>query len=282
MSYGTVTKSSNVGLRGYQEDTFVVAQMEQGTLLAVFDGHGGEACSMILSKRLVSAFMHQTEVEAARAALSERPTDWKVVLKETFVQLAAITHDYSPGSTASVVFILKDESAAFIAVLGDSPVIARMTSGQLYVGPDHNVRSNPAEAEAAVKRGGILSGGYVWNREFGSRARGLQMGRAFGDSNMGEIVSKEPEICQIPLGGWLLVGSDGLFDPGHETTGAAIEVLAKIIDEGATARQLVNCALAVPTGDNVTALLWRYSKWASPSKSKGKTGRSKSRKSQQS
>ena len=280
--FGTFTNSSHMGLRGYQEDTFVTASMEQGTLLAVFDGHGGGACSMLCSKRLVSTFMHAIEIEAAKAALSERPTDWKEVLRLTCAALDALTNDMPYGSTASIVFILKDESAAFIAVLGDSPVVARMTGGSIYVGPDHNVRSNENEKRAAEKRGGHYGGGYIWNNEFGSRARGLQMGRAFGDSNMGKIVTKEPEICQIPLGSWLLVGSDGLFDPGHANTGAAIQTLAQIIDEGATARQLVNCALAVPTGDNVTAILWRYSKWEKPSKSKSKKGRTKSPKSQQS
>jgi serine/threonine protein phosphatase PrpC len=255
--YGKFTIATNVGRRDYQEDRAVTATTQQGTLLAVFDGHGSEATSELLSGKVVSAFLDAEEAAGEKARLAERPLDYKEVLRITFETLATATNHLNPGSTATVVFIPKDQSTAFIAVLGDSPVIARMTGGTLHVSPEHNARSNKAEREAAEKRGGVYAGGYMCKRWNGP---GIQMTRAFGDTELSGVISREPEIYQIPLGRWLIVATDGLEDPGHTQGGQLTEAIAALVDDPSTiAQDLVNLALAIPTGDNVTAILWRYS-----------------------
>jgi serine/threonine protein phosphatase PrpC len=156
------------------------------------------------------------------------------------------------------VFIPKDESRVDVAVLGDSPVLVSRPDGSIWVSPEHNIRTNEAEADAAIQRGGHISGGYL----FASYRPevGLQMSRALGDAHLDRVLSREPEVFSHVLGkdSWVLVCSDGAVDPGHGAAQANIDTIVRMIeDEDADAQDIVDRALAVPTRDNVTAILVR-------------------------
>jgi serine/threonine protein phosphatase PrpC len=252
----SLTVATAQGLRDYQEDRSFTYKSELGTVLAVFDGHGGEETAEWLGVNLPSLLVEELAVKAPKDAL-----------EKVFKRADEVTHNNHAGSTATVVFIPTDKVNAYIAVLGDSPVIAKFSSGLRHVSPEHNVRTNLAERAAAEARGGFYSGGYIYNSDLG---RGLQMGRAFGDAGLGKIVSKEPEIYDIPLGDWLLVCSDGAVDPGHKDSQSVIDKVVKMIEappytkervnetqELATASDIVKRALKADTHDNVTAILWR-------------------------
>lgn len=236
------TVKSNIGLRSYQEDFTVICNTDVGMLLGIFDGHGGKYCAQFLSESFVSLFDISKDIEGS--------------MQYAFSNADTRTNDMRSGSTASVVFI-SHEGSAVVAVVGDSPVIARLSNGEIFHGPDHNVRSNPSEAEAAISRGGEISGGYVWNMSpMRDSAKGLQMSRSFGDSEMGKIVSKTPEIKTIDVGPWLMVCSDGAIDPGHGSSDVRDEIV-KALDNGASAEDIVNMSLKRRTGDNTTAIVWR-------------------------
>lgn len=250
-----ITVASAQGLRDYQEDRSFIYESDLGIVIAVFDGHGGERTAEWLGVNLPSILIEELAVNEP-----------KLALEKTFKRADEATHNDHAGSTATVVFIPNDVSSgrltsdqrtqtvAYIAVLGDSPVIAKFTSGLRHVSPEHNVRTNLVEREAAEERGGIYAGGYICR---GFSGPGLQMGRAFGDSNLGKIISKEPEIYDIPLGDWLLVCSDGVTDPGHGNMADAVAKIEALIEAGADAKTLVDRATKIPTGDNATAILWR-------------------------
>jgi serine/threonine protein phosphatase PrpC len=262
--FGTFTTATHIGRRSYQEDRLLTyVHGKTGTLLAVFDGHGGAECSEYLTESFVTHFYD---------VINDGKLDIKDGLRNTFATLALLTNDMRSGSTASVVFIPKEEDKAFIAILGDSPVIAESTTGIIHVSPEHNVRTNKEEAKAAEDRGGTIASGYVWNtpNHYSDLARGLQMGRAFGDREMGQIVTKVPEVYEIPLGSWLLLCTDGATDPGHGDTEAAIREIVELVNWVPPvkrnlgqnfftndAQSIVDRAVNARTGDNVTAILWR-------------------------
>lgn len=240
-----MTHASEKGSRRYQEDRHVVYWMPteglQGYLLAVFDGHGGFEAADQCAKTLVEIW-HTEAVDAP---------DTEVVMRNVFACLHDETSSYmGSGCAASIAFIKADGSEVIVGILGDAPVLVK--NDGIWHSPEHNVRSNPAEVAAVTQRGGFVSDGYCFQTY---SSGGLQMSRTLGDANLDKILSREPEIFRLPLqaGDWVLVGSDGLFDPSHITNPAVS--IGLLIDQGADAQALVQNALNVPTEDNVTAIL---------------------------
>ena len=63
------------------------------------------------------------------------------------------------------------------------------------------------------------------------------MTRVLGDTELDSIINRQPEIYSVPLGSFLLVGSDGLFDPTHRTSVAEQAAhLAECIFDGKDAK----------------------------------------------
>lgn len=235
-----MTHAEAKGSRRYQEDRHVVYWVpDEGYLLAVFDGHGGDEAAGLCANRLISIW-HLTSIA---------PT-LEDAVRNTFKMLHEETAHMGSGCAASIAFIKEDGSEVIVGILGDAPVLVK--NDGIWTSPEHNVRSNPAEAAAARERGGVISNGYLYGTRFSSG--GLQMSRALGDCNL-DVLNREPEIFRLPLkaGDWVLVGSDGLFDPSHITNPSVS--IGLLVDQGADAAALVQNALDVPTEDNVTAIL---------------------------
>lgn len=157
------------------------------------------------------------------------------------------------GATLSMVFIPHDETLAYIAILGDSPVIMQTRDGQLNLSPDHNVRSNATERDAAMGRGAIVYGGYM-SLHFGGP--GIQMTRVLGDHELDLIINRVPEVYTVPLGDFLIVGTDGLLDPSHKADPKEqCRRFAELVQSGFHAVDIVNSVQ--PPVDNITAILWK-------------------------
>jgi serine/threonine protein phosphatase PrpC len=244
-----MTQASAKGHRSYQEDRSVVYWVpEEGYLLATFDGHGGEECADYCAKRLISLYH-----EIRNSLLI---VNYENLMRAIFHYLHDETEHMGPGCAASIAFIPANGYETIVGVLGDAPVLIRKADGEIWLSPEHNVRTNPAEVDAAIARGGYVQSGYLFVRLSGS---GLQMTRALGDRFLGTVLNREPEVFRLPTGpgSFVLVGTDGLFDPSHATHPS--DKIAQNIIDGASAQQLVDNALAVPTGDNVTAILVKLS-----------------------
>lgn len=254
----TFTTATAKGLRPYQEDRFVTHVTNEGVLLAVFDGHGGES---------TAEFCHKALDETWDFFAGDEP---EVRLKRTVAKLNDFTQFNHDGSTASLVFIPEGAAKAFVAVLGDSPVViggkkaivpveGQEPTTALYftVSPEHNVRTNQKEADAVKDRGGIVSHGYAMVDIYGY---GLQMARALGDSGLAQILSREPETYSenLDTSSFVLVATDGVFDPGHADTEAAVADVVALIDKGGDAQAIVDRAVRLRTGDNATAILVRF------------------------
>lgn len=241
----SIATASKKGSRYHQEDRFFAYTPTDdmgGLLLGVLDGHGGDEVSTLLEQLLPIIWQ--------RHACFQKPEE---IFKRVFAEAHEYTKLMRSGSTTSLVYISPLENFAHIAVLGDSPVIVEQGDGQIYVGPDHNARSNVAEREAAITRGATYDGAYVYDNIL---LEGLQMTRAFGDTSLSRILNREPEIATVTLGRWLLVGSDGLLDPTHMKNDPTLAVV-QAVRKGADAEKLVQRAVSLPASDNVTAILWR-------------------------
>jgi serine/threonine protein phosphatase PrpC len=241
-----ITTATDMGKRPYQEDQFVVSQVSDGLLAAIFDGHGGDLTSTFAKENVVGLWQ----------SITGQP---KVKMASVFRQLNKLTVNNHDGSTASIVFIPTSGRSACIGIMGDSPVVIKDSEGKINISPEHNVRSNGPEADAAIRRGGILANGYLFANRFED---GLQMTRALGDKNLHSVLNRLPEIYTVKISkkvSWILLGSDGLFDPGHQSKLALNDVITAV-DSGSEAQNLVDIAVATPTYDNVTAILMRLSK----------------------
>ena len=229
---------SAIGKRYYQEDRYVLSTGNFGWLLAIMDGHNGDK---------TAGYCHEHLLEIFFATYS---------LIDTIKTLNEQTKNFESGSTISVVHIPNDASVANVAVLGDSPIIIKIKDGSIFVSPEHNVRTNLLEREAAIKRGGIYEEGYIFDDRL---HYGLQMSRALGDSFLDSILNREPEVYEVELGpeSFVAVFSDGVIDPGHKDSKTQIDRLIKLIENGANAQKLVDDALKRKTKDNATAVIWR-------------------------
>jgi serine/threonine protein phosphatase PrpC len=254
-SSGQVSAASAQGSRPAQEDRAQTLWIDlpavpnsPGWLLAVFDGHRHADVADKASKALPSLFK-----TALQASLSDVPQ----ALRETFRALHALTQNALSGSTASIVYIPQEAGHAYVAVLGDSPVAVLDSQSRLYIGPDHNVRTNIPERASAEARGGFYQGGYLEDSD--RPGTGLQMARALGDADLARVLSREPEIETVALGGRgvVLVGTDGLISAGQDPARRQLERLVKLIARGGDAHAVVEDALKRRTGDNVSAVVWK-------------------------
>lgn len=243
-----VTSASAQGQRSHQEDRWISEPLAGGYLLGVFDGHRGAAVAEKASQEFIPLF---------KAALKTHPENMSETLREVFTVLDKATRDQSAGSTASVVFIPHNAQNVHLAVLGDSPIAILNGDGKIHFGPDHNIRTNLKERSASQERGGVFYGGYLEDPQL--PGVGLQMARSLGDADLSRVLSRDPEIETVTLGGngIVLVGTDGLFLPGGGPNADQLTRLLTLIHRGADAQALVQDALDRETGDNVTALVWK-------------------------
>lgn len=248
-----ITHQTARGQREYQEDRYIVQHlaMPDGTggitVLAVMDGHGGSEVAEYLKEAFIETLM--STGLAPRAATQ----NWRTVLASSFTVLAETTKEMAAGSTLSVVLLPDNESRAYVAVIGDSPVVIKDAQSNLNIGPEHNAISNAAERDAAISRGAAFDGTYLRSTDSGY---GLQMSRALGDNAL-DFLYRVPEIYEVGLNdeSFIIVASDGLFDPAHADTKSEIERIAELVENGADAQALVQDALHRRTGDNVTAVV---------------------------
>ena len=232
-----ITHATARGPRPYQEDRLVTLTNGERSLLVVLDGHGGAEVAEHCVKRLKTLDMFP-ETESGMLGMVQI--------------LAAETSDMEAGSTLSMVSVTPE--GAIVAVLGDSPVIIMAEDGTMRVSPEHNVRTNHAEREAAVSRGGRYSGGYIWRGD-----SGLQMSRALGDAHLSGILSRVPEVYTVPNPSWVLVLSDGVLDPAHAVASELIGDLQQLMETitEPKAQDVLDWAEARGLADNATVVLWR-------------------------
>lgn len=245
-----LTHASEQGMRPYQEDRLFIKRLklpnDSGLFLAVMDGHGGDEVVQLCKDSLKGVVTKVTENKEI-VGLAE--------VQEIFKLLNEQTLEMYSGSTLSLVFISYQHEIVYVGILGDSPVVIKDSDGQVNVSPDHNARTNLKERKAAIKRGACYSGGYICEHPSGN---GLQMTRSLGDTEFRNFLDRTPEVYSARIGSESFVAllSDGVADPGHGSSDSMKSVVS-MIENGASAIDLVKDALKRKTRDNVTAIVWR-------------------------
>lgn len=255
---GQISCATAQGPRSHQEDRMVMRRIEMetfsGVLLAVADGHGGAATSAYVALELGEGLFDKMLADSRNSNVALRKLFQ--YLNDATLELSKSTGVHSEsGTTLSVVYVPDREGTSHFGIIGDSPVIHARKNGYVHLFPEHNVRSNEDEKKAAEQRGGLFMDGYLCST---STSIGLQLSRDIGCHAMGNILRRDPDICDLAIddGDFLIIGSDGLFDPTHSRTEDEARRLSKLVLEGAEAQDLVNDALSRQTEDNVTAIVY--------------------------
>jgi len=245
-----LTHASEQGMRPYQEDRLFIKHLkltnDAGLFLAVMDGHGGEEvaqlCRDSLDNIITKVMEGKEEVGLAK-------------IRAIFGLLNERTSETYSGSTLSLAFISYKQEIVYIGILGDSPIVVKDSDGQVNISPDHNARTNLKEREAAISRGAYYSGGYICEHPSGN---GLQITRSLGDREFRNFLDRSPEVYSVKIGpeSFVALFSDGIADPGHKSLNSMKSVVS-MLENGASASDLVKNALERKTRDNVTAIIWR-------------------------
>ena len=242
-----ITTASVIGKRDLQEDRFGVIYRETGTLLAVMDGYGGAGVAESIRQCLENVFDGAKKLGG----------DEEATLVSTFRALNLLFRSRRAGATLSLVWIPQEARFAYVGILGDSPVIIKNPNDTVpWISPEHNVRTNLREREAAIRRGGFYFAGYLHGK---TGDWGIQISRALGGAVLGEVLDRRPEIFPRPIepGGIILAVTDGAVDPGHEKAAPRIKQLLDLVLGGGDADAVVKDALAHGTDDNATAIVCR-------------------------
>jgi len=245
---GRISYSTRQGLRYDQEDRLFYRKTRSikfgGWVMAVMDGHGGARAAEVCSAIIGPLF-----TELCRRKNSASPEDF---LRSLVSILADKTSGFEEGSTLSIALVLNGEDKVVVAVLGDSPVIVVDQSNAIHISPEHNVRTNLRDRDAAIENGAEYENGYIYNKS----GHGLQLSRALGDGDMSGILSRQPEIYVINKPKWVVVGSDGLLDPEHGDAAGLAQQLVRLLKPKSTADQIMDWASHRGLKDNATVVLW--------------------------
>lgn len=243
---GIVTSAMARGPRGAQEDRFTVLSLRDGWLLAVFDGHNGNAVSDFCAKRLPSLALEVWKKSQAN--------DDEYYFLRTIIQiLHKETRRRIAGSTVTLAHVREEDDRLDVAILGDSPAIVH-TNGSLWVSNEHNVRSNAIDSKLMEERGADIDHGYMCIECEGFLDKCIQLTRALGDKHFNKYLIREPECSSFSLDSKSVVAimSDGVYDPSVLCRPSDLLTLPI-----KNAQTIVDGALRRGTHDNVTAVVWR-------------------------
>lgn len=242
--------SSTCGERGADcmEDRSLVvheiAGLSNTHLMAVFDGHDGQACSDFAVTHLPGALFRAWVNENAtpESALVHAFEDVDhAFLKETSV-------NEQSGCTAIAALIV--DSTLYIANAGDCRcVLAKKDGSSCDLSRDH-VATDPTEKARIEARGGMVSGT--------GRVQGwLMVSRAMGDRKLKRYISATPEVTTTQLSAnddFVILASDGLWDVVTSQEAVAM-VRSTVRVPDLAAKRLALKAIELGSDDNISVIV---------------------------
>ena len=212
--------------RDYNEDTITATKILNDTyFFAVYDGHGGNGCSLFLKENL-----HKYIKSFSKEGINEAVNNVEnIFLNEIALDKSGFENDHS-GSCAIMALVNKNK--LIIANIGDSRLVLFKKNSLFFVTEDHKPNS-PKEKIRIEKAGGniyqtqspipIFQNGKKIDIPWRVNPGRLSVSRTFGDieaknENFGgkkNIVVALPDITEIELDddfNLLVIGCDGIFD----------------------------------------------------------------------
>lgn len=208
------------------EDCYFITQEEQGILLGVLDGHGGDVVSGVVREKFKGLFFTNLLANL----------DIREVFIETFAEMEEIVKIHTSGCTAVICFIDTKKGLIYTATLGDSEAnIYRNIDGERIVSiPLSCVRDWTCKKDAlrAKEQNKEIEPDKIRSFQLNNktpetlaavclkpRVDGINVSRAFGDGKR-SYMGKKPKIVvsRLRQEDVILVTSDGVgnFVPANE------------------------------------------------------------------
>lgn len=220
------TIADHIGPRPTMEDAHCFLKLEEGTLIGVFDGHGGNEVSALANERFQQRFS-----EVLKAQNGDVFRTFEVLIHEIHEEVKQNPEWNKIGSTAVVSFIDKQTHQIITATLGDSEANLYRDNTSISLSPVRDWTSKKDEERLIRAHGDkvnqwkkiLAARGYRGEEaKKGIRSRlreGVNVSRAIGDvSETGTIdeplVSHKPKITinKLQKGDVLVLACDGLKD----------------------------------------------------------------------
>ncbi|KAI3737858.1 hypothetical protein L2E82_27872 [Cichorium intybus] len=227
---------------------------------AIFDGHGGSEAASYVKNHAMKLFFQDSSLPESSDITESFLKDLEhshckaFLLADQAIANECSISDYC-GTTALTVLILGQH--LLIANAGDCRAVLSKKGVAVQMSQDHRP-SYLEEKKRVEELGGYFEDGYL-NGE-------LAVTRALGDWHMklpvgsnSPLIAK-PEVSQTVLSEddeFMIIGCDGIWDvmSNQEAVGIVRRQLRKNNDPEMCARELVNQALRLDTGDNLTAIV---------------------------
>jgi protein phosphatase 1L len=233
------------GRREYMEDNIFCFSNNFISFSAIYDGHGGNECSVFLRNYLFSLFKKNiAKTEQIKKSI-------KNAFKEADQKFLSLYSD--SGSTANTLIINKKTNTYLVANVGDSRAIAYYNTNKVkQLSYDHKPNKKE-ERTKIMRRGGFVSAD---NRVNGT----LAMSRAFGDKRLKKYIDANPDLQEGSLKNikYIVQASDGLYDvmSNKEICIFINNLLDKNISKDKIPKILVNYAIDVKNSyDNTTVII---------------------------
>lgn len=253
----SVSVTLTQGRRQYMEDTYVVTHLNKpmrskSSLLAVFDGHGGDA---------VSIFCRDNFAQLLHKHIASYP-DMGIALRKTFEELDQSVKGIGQrcGSTAAVLVRVLD--TLWSANCGDSETMVSYKNGHLAM----LTQSHKVEDEVTRLKG--LGATITYDDGCARLSRMLNLARSIGDYHLKQYVISIPYVKSIKLDHnveYVMIGSDGLWDVWDaKSLHDEIKMLKKqMLASGlnytqmtdALNMEIVKKSLLRGSGDNITVII---------------------------
>ncbi|XP_002984183.2 probable protein phosphatase 2C 28 [Selaginella moellendorffii] len=213
-------------------------------MFGVYDGHKGGEVADFLQQYLFDAILSHPRFDVnPKEAIREA----YLALDKRILDLGSVRRS---GSTATTC-LLFDGSKLIVANVGDSRAVLCRGGEAVVVSVDHEPQK-PEEREMVESKGGevslTLGGIYRVDRR-------LAMSRAFGDYDLKDHITVEPDIWEGELSSddFFIVASDGLW---HKVTSEeAVSVVLEEDEAVVAAEELVELAKVKRETDDITIVV---------------------------
>lgn len=255
----------NIGHRTSQEDRYVSAQINDGHLLAVLDGHAGRYAADIVAANISSIF--KSTYDAVWNSLMYRdeltPRIESLILRKSISKLRNMVSAEISGTTLSLLYARpvtpKMDGVRRIRViastLGDSPLVIH-TGGKYILMPIHSAEHHKGDITKLMKQErGSFIGGYLYH----TMRTGRAMTRSLGNYDMRDSMLRYPDVKAFELStdSVIAIGSDGVLSSSEpEQIELRMQAICHLTRKGLSAGEIVN-QICEPH-DNITLCTMRF------------------------
>lgn len=245
------------GHRKHMEDTYIVTDIQknkrsEAKLIAVFDGHGGDA---------VSNFCSHHFAPILQKYIANYP-DMGIALRKTFQEVdERVKHiAQTCGSTAAIIVHAK--GILWSANCGDSETMVSYKNGK------YAMLSQSHKVDDELPRLKALGATITYDDGCGRLFRMLNLARSIGDYHLKKYVISSPYVNSVKSQDvdYILIGSDGLWDVWDATTlhQQINNLRHKLLGQGMNYSQMtdalnfeiVKMTLLKGSGDNITVIIY--------------------------